>query len=209
MFRLIFRALRRLRTALYYSYSNVYTRYLLWCNATRFGKRHRYAGIPYIMVHHSACCTIGKNFHCNSGNANPIGRNTCSYIFVAPGAVLTIGDDVGMSNTAIVCHTSIAIGNRVKMGGGVVIYDTDFHSLDPVLRSNPATDAPNAAKTPVVIEDDVFVGAHCTILKGVRICRGAVIGACSVVTKHIPAGEVWAGNPAKCIKAANPAFLIN
>lgn len=53
---------------------------------------------------------------------------------------------------------------------------------------------------PVVIEDDVWVGAHCIILKGVTIGARSVIGAGSVVTKSIPADCVAAGNPCKVIK---------
>lgn len=53
---------------------------------------------------------------------------------------------------------------------------------------------------PVVIEDDVWVGAHCIILKGVTIGARSVIGAGSVVTKSIPADCVAAGNPCRVIK---------
>lgn len=55
--------------------------------------------------------------------------------------------------------------------------------------------------------DDVFIGAHSTILKGVHIGKHAVIGACSVVTKDIPADETWAGNPAVCIRKNNPETI--
>jgi acetyltransferase-like isoleucine patch superfamily enzyme len=53
----------------------------------------------------------------------------------------------------------------------------------------------------VIIEDNVFIGAHSTILKGVTIGVNSVIGACSVVTKDIPANQIWAGNPARFIRA--------
>ena len=53
---------------------------------------------------------------------------------------------------------------------------------------------------PVVIEDDVWVGAHCIILKGVTIGARSIIGAGSVVTKSIPADRVAAGNPCRVIK---------
>ena len=52
----------------------------------------------------------------------------------------------------------------------------------------------------MIIEDNVFIGAHSTILKGVTIGQNSIIGACSVVTKNIPPNEIWAGNPAKFIK---------
>lgn len=56
------------------------------------------------------------------------------------------------------------------------------------------------ATSPVVIKDGVFIGAHCIILKGVTIGEKSIIGAGSVVTKSIPDGEIWAGNPAKFIR---------
>ena len=64
---------------------------------------------------------------------------------------------------------------------------------------NPTYKYPSHAK-PVVIEDDVFVGTHCIICKGVRIGNRSIVAAGSVVVKDIPNGEVWGGNPAKFIR---------
>ena len=50
------------------------------------------------------------------------------------------------------------------------------------------------------IKEGAFIGTRCLILKGVTIGKGAVVGAGSVVTKDIPDGEIWAGNPAKFIR---------
>lgn len=54
----------------------------------------------------------------------------------------------------------------------------------------------------MTIGNDVFIGAHSTILKGVTIGDKAIIGAGSVVAKSVPAGEIWAGNPARFIGMA-------
>jgi acetyltransferase-like isoleucine patch superfamily enzyme len=105
-----------------------------------------------------------------------------------------------MSATAIICNHQIKIGNNVTIGGNTVIYDTDFHSLNPLIRKNKTIDKKSAFKLPVTIEDNVFIGAHTTILKGVTIGQNSIIGACSVVTKTIPANEIWAGNPARFIR---------
>lgn len=59
---------------------------------------------------------------------------------------------------------------------------------------------PGIKHRPVKIGSGVFVGANSIILKGTTIGDRAVIGAGSVVSGNIPAGEIWAGNPAKKIK---------
>ena len=56
---------------------------------------------------------------------------------------------------------------------------------------------------PVVIGDNVFIGAKCIILKGVIIGENSIVGAGSVVTKSIPANQIWAGNPARFIRNVN------
>lgn len=144
--------------------------------------------------------SIGKNFAMNNGiKGNPIGCYERCTFFVDRGAVLTIGDNVGMSQAALVCHKSITIGDNVKIGGGVCIYDTDFHSVDPVIRRS-REDLKNRAEKPVAIGNNVFIGAKSIILKGVTIGENSVIGAGSVVTKTVPANQIWAGNPAKFIR---------
>jgi len=65
------------------------------------------------------------------------------------------------------------------------------------LRRDPSA---KASPAPVVIEDEVFIGTSCLILKGVTIGRRSVIGAGSVVSKCIPAGVIAAGNPAKVVR---------
>jgi acetyltransferase-like isoleucine patch superfamily enzyme len=156
-------------------------------------------GILKIEVTRRGKLMIGNNLSVNSGNNfNVIGRQQKTTFWVE--GKLTIGDNVGISATAIICNHQITIGNHVTIGGNTVIYDTDFHNINPTIRNNKTIDKQSAVKLPVVIEDNVFIGAHTTILKGVTIGENSVIGACSVVTKNIPQNEIWAGNPAKFIK---------
>ncbi|RZL44256.1 MAG: acyltransferase [Pedobacter sp.] len=138
----------------------------------------------------------------NTLSSNPIGRSQKCIFVVNRGAKLTIGDDVGISQAAIVCHLNIAIGNNVKIGGGVCIYDTDFHSLDPLLRQG-AHDMENKVNSPVLIKTNAFIGANSTILKGVTIGENSIIGACSLIVKDVPDNEIWGGNPAKFIRKIN------
>jgi acetyltransferase-like isoleucine patch superfamily enzyme len=116
-----------------------------------------------------------------------------------PGAQITIGDETGLSGTTICAVKSVSIGKRCLIGADVLITDTDFHPINMEGRRYKGASA--AASSPIVIEDDVFIGARSIILKGVRIGSGSVIGAGSVVTKDIPANSVAAGNPARWIKA--------
>ena len=158
-------------------------------------------GIPLIDVSLGGKCVFGTNFKMNNREStNPIGRFQHCSIVVGKKGFLCIGHNVGMSSTAIVCHEKIEIGNNVNFGGNVTIYDTDFHSLNATVRINKATDWIGAHCKPVYISDNVFIGAHSTILKGVTIGNNAIIGACSVVTKSVPSNEIWAGNPAKFIR---------
>jgi acetyltransferase-like isoleucine patch superfamily enzyme len=123
-------------------------------------------------------------------------------LWVGPGARLTLGDGVGLSNSTIVCARVVTIGDEVLVGGGSRIYDTDFHSLDPAERARPGN--PGSRTAPVIIGRGVFVGGHCIVLKGVTIGAGSVVGAGSVIRRDVPEGEVWAGNPARFLRALAP-----
>ena len=111
---------------------------------------------------------------------------------------IRIGDRVGMSNCAIVSYDHVTIGDDVMIGGGVRIWDSDFHPTDFAARTSDYTNS--GAHAPVTIENGAFIGADALILKGVTIGEKAVIGAGSVVTKSVLAGETWAGNPARKIR---------
>ena len=94
-------------------------------------------------------------------------------------------------------NNKIYIGKRVLIGGWTNIYDTDFHPIHYLDRK----ENPNDGKTdPILIDDDVFIGAHTIILKGTKIGKGSVIGAGSVVAKDIPPNQIWAGNPVRFIR---------
>ena len=144
--------------------------------------------------------TIGKNCIINAKNKyNPIGfGDGCTFV-TEKGAKIFVGDNVGISNATIYSRCSVTIGERTLLGGGVKIYDTDFHSLDADFRGTPE-DKNHTNSKAVNIGSDVFIGAGTIILKGVSIGNEAIVGAGSVVTKDIKDGEIWAGNPAKKIK---------
>lgn len=112
-----------------------------------------------------------------------IGKNAV----IMMGAVINIGSEIGegtMIDMNAVLGARATIGKNAHVGAGAVIAGV----LEP----------PSA--TPVIIEDDVMIGANVVVLEGVRVGKGAVVAAGSVVTKDVPEGAVVAGTPAKIIK---------
>lgn len=144
--------------------------------------------------------TFGHDVVVNSRfTANPVGNSHQSGFFLKPEADLIIGDNVGMSNVMIYSWSSIVIEDNVLIGGGVQIYDTDFHSLGYTARVLEGDS--DVIVEPVKICEGAFIGANSIILKGVTIGAHSIVGAGTVVTKSIPSGQIWAGNPAKFIRS--------
>ena len=143
---------------------------------------------------------IGNDVTIHSGRYDiPIGFENRTSLWVRKGAEIEIGDNCGLSNAVLCSNKRIILGKHVLLGGGVKIYDTDFHSLDYLQRRELNNDL-NRKSADVVVEDDVFIGAGSIVLKGVHIGARSIIGAGSVVSSDIPCEEVWAGNPARCIR---------
>jgi acetyltransferase-like isoleucine patch superfamily enzyme len=138
-------------------------------------------------------CIINSNFE-----SNPIGGGYFTSMIVSDTGRISIGENVGISNSYFYSKSSIHIGSNVMIGSGCRVYDTDFHSINLNERLLPSD---GGVSRPVVIEDGAFIGGSSIILKGVTIGQNAVIGAGSVVTKSIPNNQVWAGNPARFIKS--------
>ena len=151
---------------------------------------------------------IGDNLHFTSGDGqNPLSRSQHGCLHAGVGAQIIIGDNVGISSSSIRAGESITIGNNVNIGADCIILDTDAHSMDWRIRASKertadgrTKDSASAKTKPITICDDVLVGTRSIILKGVTIGARSVVGSGSVVTKSIPADEIWAGNPAKCIR---------
>lgn len=164
-----------------------------------WGEGWRLYGLPIIQKHRRSTLTIGARLSLRStARSNPLGPNRpCIISTRRPGAVLTIGDDFGMTGGSVVCEQQITIGSRVIVGANSIITDSDFHPLDAQRRYTHPLDGTTAL---VVIGDDVFIGMGSLILKGVTIGAGSIVGAGSVVVRDVPAGVIVAGNPAKVIR---------
>lgn len=120
---------------------------------------------------------------------------------------IQIGDNTGIGDF---CHitaiNSIKIGNNVLLGKNILITDNAHGSTDHSMINIAPIKRPMISKGEVIIEDNVWIGEKSTILPGVHIGYGAIIGANSVVTKDIPAGSIAVGNPARLIKS-NSQFV--
>ncbi|MBR1448440.1 MAG: acyltransferase [Prevotella sp.] len=182
-------------------YAHWYTISLCRYHGATFGSHSTFNGKSYVTLCKGAKFCVGKEFICNSGPHFSIDNLSYSKIFIAPNAELSIGDYSGISNTSIYCKHNITIGHHVNIGAGCLIMDSDFHSLHVEARENREIDVQMAKTAPITIEDGVFIGARSTITKGVRIGYGSVVAAGSVVTKDIPARQLWGGCPAKFIKS--------
>lgn len=142
---------------------------------------------------------IGKAFICR-GKGNGIDVSLFSNIVVNEGARLIIGNYSGMSNTSIHCQQEITIGDHVNIGGGCMIFDTNFHSINWRDRDDRQKDVANKKTAPIHIGNYVFIGARSIICKGVSIGDRSIIAAGSVCIKNIPPDCIAGGNPCKVIK---------
>jgi acetyltransferase-like isoleucine patch superfamily enzyme len=144
-----------------------------------------------------------------------------SITFESSAGRVKIGNRTYIGNgTSIISRDSISIGDDVTMAWGITIYDHNSHSFDwrkravvvrhfyehygtPDCFSN--IDWTDVRSAPIVIGDRVWIGFNAVILKGVTVGEGAIIGACSVVSRDVAPYTVVAGNPAVLVRAV-PEF---
>lgn len=141
----------------------------------KWGKLRNYFVRKYIK-------SAGKNI--NIGRYCKIHKNT------------TIGDHSGVGFGCEIPN-GVTLGSHVMMGPDVLIFTQNHQTADTEI---PMREQGMAPLKPVVIGDDVWIGARVCILPGVTIGQGAVIGACAVVSKDVPAYSVAVGNPARVVK---------
>ena len=111
-----------------------------------------------------------------------------------------IGNHVFLGHgCCLAISSSLRIGNDCLLAGGVHISDYDGHPIDAA-RRRANEPAPLENIRPVTIGDDVWIGNHAMILKGVRIGDRSIVGANAVVTHDVPSDVVVAGNPARIVK---------
>ena len=165
-------------------------RTLFWILVLKFS--HTLVGFKYFFA-------PGSGFRFDGGKLFFLGScwlESNSLIHCAGGDI-TIGNRAFINrNVIIVSAENISIGTDVLLGDSVSIYDHDHG----VKINGLAYGQQPLSSSPVVIGDNVWVGSHSVVLKGVVLGDGCIVAAGSVVTKSIPAGEIWGGVPAKYIK---------
>jgi acetyltransferase-like isoleucine patch superfamily enzyme len=136
-------------------------------------------GVPAHVLAHA-----GRDFLCGRG------------AFFRPGESVEIGDHVFMGRSVHVA-SPLTIGNDVMIASYVAFIGGDhrFDDVGVVMRDSGRGNARR-----IVIEDDVWIGHGAILLHGVRVGRGSVVGAGSVVTKSVPPCTIVAGNPARKIR---------
>lgn len=142
-----------------------------------------------------------------------IGENTHirGKLLIFPyGGEIKIGNDCYIGeNTSIWSASGVKIGNGVLISHNCNIIDTNSHELNykeriesykKMLIEGHPKNTPNVPTNPIVIEDYAWISFNVSILKGVKIGKGAIVAAGSVVTKDVPDWTIVGGNPAKLIK---------
>jgi len=112
--------------------------------------------------------------------------------------LIEIGDDFVASSfcTVRAVAAPIKIGNKVSIGPGAALLGAN-HGIEPGV---PHQDQPQKSKS-IIIGDDVWLGAHCLVLPGVKIGSGSVLAAGSVVLEEIPEKVVAGGVPARVLRS--------
>ena len=142
-----------------------------------FGRVPRISRGTEITIDQGSKLILGNRFNMRGG----------SRIRVRKGAVLTIGNDVSLShNCTLVCHERIEIGSDVQIAPGVLIYDHDHD-----FRVEGGIKTGKYKTKPVVIGDNVWIGANSIILRGTIIGDNCVIGAGSIVKGKVEEGSLY------------------
>lgn len=127
------------------------------------------------------------------GNYNSFWSNISdTRLSAQPGGYLQIGDYNYINGAIISASARVILGNNIKIGPQTMIMDSDFHDIYDHNKEGVSAE--------IIIDDNVWIGAKCTILKGVHIGEGAVIGVGSIVTKDVPANAIIGCEPAKLIR---------
>jgi acetyltransferase-like isoleucine patch superfamily enzyme len=164
------------------------------------GRGVKFRGLPLIQISQGGRIAIGDGVVLNSLNRNYHLNMYGPVKLMAdrPGARIEIGEQTRIHGSCLHAYALISVGKRCLIAANCQIIDGNGHQLclEKVQDRTTSTDVGR----PIVIEDDVWLGAGTFVLPGVTIGRGSIVGAGSVVTRDIPPMAIAAGSPAKVIR---------
>lgn len=191
--------LKNILKKIYFLPDTIINSIYLFLKNVKFEKNLQIKGFVYIQ--NRGEIILGKNVRIRSHyKSNPICGLPNTRLLTHNTGKICIGSGTGISCSIIYSRENIRIGENVLIGAGVKIYDTDFHSINPYIRTQYIEIEEIPKTKSVIIEDFAFIGADSIILKGSTIGKYSIIGAGSVVSGYVPSGEIWAGNPARFIR---------
>jgi len=170
---------------------------ILLINGVKFGKEIKVFGMP--RIENRGKITLGNQMRLISAKCGYNSGNIIGGVFLRTskeGNIVT-GDEVYLNGTSIISEVSVTLGKRIMIGANTVIMDTNSHNVP---YENRLRRWDKIKRKAIVIEDDVWIGANCFIMKGVVIGKGSIIGAGSVVNNEVKPFSIYAGNPAVFIK---------
>lgn len=158
-----------------------------------FGSDLKFKGLPHnshkaqLRIRRGGKVVLCKRSHLAEGN----------YLWVTDGAEFYLGSNSGFGvNCVISCREKVIIGDNVMAGPFVTIYDNDH-----IITSEGLMTQSGYKTSPIVIKDNVWIGGHVKILRGVTIGEGSVIAAGSVVNKDVPPYSVFYNRKVDIIKS--------
>jgi acetyltransferase-like isoleucine patch superfamily enzyme len=180
---------------------NYLVHFLCFIKGVKTGKNVIFNGFPLIRRYENSNIRIGDNCLFNSAkNSVRVGlQRPCVFVTLREGSEIMFGNNSGATGSTLMAAIKIVIGNNVLIGANSMLIDNDFHNPDPDKRLS-GDDIP---ARPIIIEDNVFIGTNCMILKGITIGENSVIGANSVVVNSIPKNSIAIGNPCKVVIIKN------
>ena len=133
-----------------------------------------------------------------------LGEGTRIWQFCVVLAAARLGRDCNI-NAQCLIENDVVLGDRVTVKPGVQLWDGMRVEDDVFIGPNgtftndkyPRSKKPPGVFTPTVLRRGASIGANATIVCGVEVGAYAMIGAGSVVTRNVPPGELWTGNPAR------------
>lgn len=174
---------------------------LIFSKSVKAGKNLRIKGFPLIFLRKNASIILGDNVTLNSSNYGyHINMHSPVKLMAdRENSTITIGNNTRIHGTCIHAFKRVTIGNNCLIAANTQIFDGNGHSTcneKPEERINTFGDS-----SEIIIADNVWIGANCIILPGVKIGEGSIIAAGSVVVKEIPPFCIAGGNPAVFIKS--------